>query len=155
MSKTELIELKNIVKRFEESLSALNDIIDKTGDEICKALEGAGYPLDMNDVPCALDDVVWHDGKKMKVVAISHKGSLSVRDFSRNDGKGAIWVKAKYVMHEEPDTQQKIDEEVQELSTHLISMVNPNTQWSCKDYLETEIHKLLERQRKLDVKAVE
>jgi len=120
------------------------DIVDEIDEHYLKAFDNANLPLDMHGMPCNLDDIVWYDGKKMLVVAISHKGSVNIRNFGTKDA--AFWVKASLVMHE-PDTQEKIYKDTEKLSVDYARM-----QLHDAYCIEIAIRKLLYRQQILDSK---
>lgn len=72
-------------------------------------------PHDADGEPCWLDDAVWHRRRKHLIVAVSHKGKVCIRDWeTRDSGEGAVWVKAEFVSHRKPDTQDDLEADVEE-----------------------------------------
>ena len=54
-------------------------------------------PRDKNGRMLALDDVVLYKGADYRVVAMSHRGKVSIRHGSMHGGSGARWVPADHV----------------------------------------------------------
>ncbi len=54
-------------------------------------------PRDKNGRMLALDDTVLYNGVYFRVVAMSHRGKVSIRHSSMRSGGGARWVPADHV----------------------------------------------------------
>ena len=120
------------------------DIADEIDERFFKVMDNVNVPKDMHGEPCFLDDVVWFNGSKMVVVAISHKDKVNIRDFGTKNA--AFWVKSSHVMHE-PDSQEKIYEDMENVAVKYAHM-----QLADAYCIELEIKKLLNRQKILDGK---
>lgn len=131
----------------ENAANTLIDIADDIDEKYDKLLDNMNIARDMWGEPCCLDDVVYYKEEKFIVVAVSHKGNISIREFNkRNSGKGAIWVKASEVTHL-VDSQEKIYEDMENLSVDYARM-----QLHDAYCIELAIKKLLKRQQVLDKK---
>lgn len=131
----------------DEICYALSDIADNIDDKYDKLLNNMNVARDMCGEPCCLDDVVYYKEEKFIVVAVSHKGKISIREFDKRDtGKGAVWVKASEVTHL-IDSQEEIYKDMEELSVKYARM-----QLHDAYCIEIEIEKLLKRQQALDRK---
>lgn len=82
-----LLELFKRSKEVEELRELLNQADDVTRSN----------PRDEQGRTLALDDVVLYNGAHYRVVAMSHRGKVSIRHVSMHGGCGARWVPADRV----------------------------------------------------------
>lgn len=82
------------------------NVIDGCAHEIERM--AALFPSDKDGRPCLLGDKVWLGGREMRVVAVSHKGKVSLRDWDKAGGDGARWHAAGEVSHREPDAMDRL-----------------------------------------------
>lgn len=82
-----LLELFKRSKEVEELRELLNQAEDVTRSN----------PRDDQGRVLALDDVVLYNGARYRVVAMSHRGKVSIRHVSMHGGCGARWVPADCV----------------------------------------------------------
>lgn len=82
-----LLELFRRSKEVEELRELLAQADDVTRSN----------PRDEHGRMLALDDVVLYNGARYRVVAMSHRGKVSIRHVSMHGGYGARWVPANRV----------------------------------------------------------
>lgn len=90
------------VKGPVELTEAIFDLLDQMP-------EGFTWATSKDGRPVALGSRVWLGDREMRVVAVSHRGRIAIREWTKERGRGAFWVPADKVTVEEPDTQERID----------------------------------------------
>lgn len=90
----------------ERVAAEMANVIDGCAHEIERM--AALFPSDGDGRPCLLGDKVWLRGREMRVVAVSHKGKVSLRDWDKAGGDGARWHAAGEVSHREPDAMERL-----------------------------------------------
>lgn len=88
------------VKGPVELTEAIFDLLDQMP-------EGFTWATSKDGRPVALGSRVWLGDREMRVVAVSHRGRIAIREWTKERGRGAFWVPADKVTVEEPDTQER------------------------------------------------
>lgn len=89
-----------------DGLTELTDTFMMLLDQVPEACKPA---VSKDGRPVALGSRVWLGDREMRVVAVSHRGKVAIREWTKERGRGAFWVPADKVTVERPDTQERID----------------------------------------------
>ena len=74
--------------------------------------EGASWPRYRDGGPAVMDGEAWtNDGRRMRVVAVSHRGKVAVRPWGAKGGSGARWMPASSLLGERPDSWERLRED--------------------------------------------
>lgn len=145
-----------------ELTEAIFDLLDQVP-------EGFTWATSKDGRPVALGSRVWLGDQEMRVVAVSHRRRIAIREWTKERGRGAFWVPADKVTVERPDTQERIDEDA--VKYHLdywgcrwyscfecptkIDGEVPNRRYGVASCVTAQTLDLLRRQRELDAKGAE
>lgn len=91
-----------------DGLTELTDTFMMLLDQVPEACKPA---VSKDGRPVALGSRVWLGDREMRVVAVSHRRKIAIREWPKEHGGGAFWVPADKVTVERPDTQERIDED--------------------------------------------
>lgn len=103
----------------DEALIVVGDLLDERCElkELREAgrivPEGASWPRYRDGGPAVMDGEAWtNDGRRMRVVAVSHRGKVAVRPWGAKGGSGARWMPASSLLGECPDSWWRLREDV-------------------------------------------
>lgn len=150
------------VKGPVELTEAIFDLLDQMP-------EGFTWATSKDGRPVALGSRVWLGDQEMRVVAVSHRRRIAIREWTKERGRGAFWVPADKVTVEEPDTQERIDADAQKMTDDYwdcygidceecpvkIDGKKPRERYGVDNCLTAQTLDLLRRQRALDAKGAE
>lgn len=145
------------------------ELTDKLIRLLDQVPEGFTWAISKDGLPIALGSRVWLGDQEMRVVAVSHRRKIAIREWSKERGGGAIWVPADKVTVEEPDTQERIDGDVDKLLNEywgcedigcdecpaIVDGQMPFERYGVDNCLTAQTLDLLRRQRELDAKGAE
>lgn len=89
-----------------DGLTELTDTFMMLLDQVPEACKPA---VSKDGRPVSLGSRVWLGDREMRVVAVSHRGRIAIREWPKERGRGAFWASADKVTVERPDTQERID----------------------------------------------
>lgn len=102
----------------DEALIVVGDLLDERCElkELREAgrivPEGASWPRYRDGGPAVMDGEAWtNDGRRMRVVAVSHRGKVAVRPWGAKGGSGARWMPASSLLGERPDSWERLRED--------------------------------------------
>lgn len=144
------------------------ELTDKLIRLLDQVPEGFTWAISKDGMPVALGSRVWLGDQEMRVVAVSHRRRIAIREWPKARGGGAFWVPADKVTVEEPDTQERIDGDARKLPSKYWACVGrcdecptkidgkkPWERYGVSRCAEAKTLDLLRRQRALDAKGAE